>query len=273
MADPVILLTNDDGIHAPGLTALKRAIDRVGRVEVYAPDRNWSAAGRTMTFHKPLRVDEVRLSDGTVGHATSGAPSDCVALALLGLLPTPPQLVVSGINDGLNLGKDITYSGTVSAAMEGVRGGVPSIAVSQAVDEETAAKSDYTLAARFTAELARFLIESQALPSGVLLNVNVPYTPPGREPELRLTRLGGQAYSNYLVTGQDPRGRNYYWISGDPLTEVPPSQEGTDLWAIVRGAISVTPIHLDMTEYALLERLHGWEKRPWFRSDSESEET
>ncbi len=130
MAERLILITNDDGVNAPGLLALKKALESVARVEVYAPDRNWSAASRTRTFHKPLRVDEVRLLDGSRGFATSGTPSDCVSLALLGLLDRLPDLIVSGINDGLNLGRDVSYSGTVAAAMEGVRSGVPAVAVS-----------------------------------------------------------------------------------------------------------------------------------------------
>ncbi len=136
MSGRLILATNDDGINARGLMALKEELDRVARVEVYAPDRNWSAASRTMTFHKPLRVDRVRLLNGTVGHMTSGTPSDCVSLALLGLLDERPDLVVSGINAGLNVGQDIAYSGTVAAAMEGVRGGIPAIAVSMDVDTD-----------------------------------------------------------------------------------------------------------------------------------------
>lgn len=261
--DRVILVTNDDGVNARGLMALKEELDRVARVEVYAPDRNWSAASRTMTFHKPLRVDQVRLLNGTIGHMTSGTPSDCVSLALLGLLKERPDLVVSGINAGLNAGQDITYSGTVAAAMEGVRGGIPAIAVSLDIGTEEAEAPDYSRAARFAARLATFLLESNPLPPGILLNVNIPNLPPGRPAEVRVTRLGGLAYKNYLVTGEDPRGRSYYWITGDPLTEVPSEEEGTDIWAIANGFISITPIHLDMTEHALLRELKSWEERSW----------
>ncbi len=267
MPERLILVTNDDGVNAPGLTALKQELDRVARVEVYAPDRNWSAASRTMTFHKPLRVDRVQLLDGTVGHVTSGTPSDCVSLALLGLLDTRPDLVVSGINAGLNIGQDITYSGTVAAAMEGVRAGIPSVAMSFDVGIDPRTNSNYRLAARFAARLAEFLLEEHPLPRGILLNVNVPAVPQGRNPEVKITRLGGQAYKNYLVTGKDPRGRSYYWITGDPLTDVPPEEEGTDIWAIANGFISITPIHLDMTEYSLLKKLEDWEEHPWFSTD------
>lgn len=264
MSGRLILMTNDDGVNAHGLMALKEELDRVARVEVYAPDRNWSAASRTMTFHKPLRVDRVRLLNGSVGHMTSGTPSDCVSLALLGLLDERPDLLVSGINSGLNLGQDISYSGTVAAAMEGVRGGVPAVAVSFDTGAGGSEIPDYSHAASFAAQLAAFLLDSDPLPPGVLLNVNVPQLPPGRPPEVRLTRLGGLAYSNYLVTGEDPRGRNYYWITGDPLTKIPPEEEGTDIWAIANGFISITPIHLDMTEHTLLKDLRNWEERNWF---------
>ncbi len=268
MSERLILVTNDDGVNAPGLMALKEELGHVARVEVYAPDRNWSAASRTMTFHKPLRVDRVQLLDGTVGHMTSGTPSDCVSLALLGLLDARPDLVVSGINAGLNVGQDITYSGTVAAAMEGVRSGIPSVAMSFDVGTDPRPDADYGLAARFAAKLAAFLLESDPLPEGILLNVNVPsLVRPGAAPRVKLTRLGGQAYKNYLVTGKDPRGRSYYWITGDPLTDVPPEEEGTDIWAIKNGFISITPIHLDMTEYSLLEKLENWEARPWFSGD------
>lgn len=264
MTNPMILITNDDGVNAAGLMALKEELDPVAQVEVFAPDRNWSAAGRTRTFHKPLRVNRVRLLDGTVGHTTNGTPSDCVSLALLGLLKARPSLIVSGINPGLNVGRDITYSGTVAAAMEGVREGIPAVAVSVDVGTEPSESPGYALAAAFTARLAKFLLEEIPLPPGILLNVNVPCLPAGRTTEVRLTRLGGHAYSNYLVKGKDPRGRSYYWITGDPLTKIPPEEEGTDIWAIANGFISITPIHLDMTEYSLVETLQEWKERPWF---------
>lgn len=256
----VILITNDDGITAPGLLALKKALDTLGRAEVFAPDRNWSAASRTRTFHKPLRVDRVPLLDGGVGHATSGTPSDCVSLALLGLLDVRPNLIVSGINAGLNLGRDVSYSGTVAAAMEGARSGVPSVAVSYDTLQAPSDDLDYDRAAAFVRRLAAFLLSRPPLPTGTLLNVNVPYTPAGRALRTRLTRLGGEAYSNYLVTGKDPHGREYYWVTGDPLTGTAMHEEGTDIEAIAQGFVSITPIHLDMTEHALLGELRPWEK-------------
>ncbi len=258
MAERMILITNDDGVNAPGLLALKKALEPVARVEVFAPERNWSAASRTRTFHKPLRVDDVRLLDGSLGHATSGTPSDCVSLALLGLLDRLPDLIVSGINDGLNLGRDVSYSGTVAAAMEGVRAGVPAVSVSFDTSGDRSEMPDYTATAEFAARFAAFLLDQNELPPNIVLNVNVPYAPVGRKLEARITRLGGDSYSNYLVTGKDPQGRNYYWISGDPLTKGSTEAESTDIGAISAGFISVTPIHLDMTEHSLLESLASW---------------
>lgn len=261
MAERVILVTNDDGVNAAGLLALRQALSELGRVEIFAPERNWSAASRTRTFHKPLRVDEVRLLDGSVGHVTNGTPSDCVSLALLGLLDGTPDLIVSGINDGLNLGRDVSYSGTVAAAMEGVRSGVPAIAVSYDTVRDRTETPDYSAAAAFSSRLAGFFFEEGGFPVGNVLNVNVPYLPSTRALRAKITRLGGEAYSNYLVTGKDPQGRNYYWISGDPLTEVSPDETETDIAAIAAGLVSITPIHLDMTEHTLLERLRVLESR------------
>ena len=268
MDRPLILVTNDDGIHAPGLMAVKEELSTFARVAVYAPDRNWSAAGRTRTFHKPLRVSEVRLLDGSLGYVTSGTPSDCISLALLGLLEERPQLIVSGINPGLNLGQDVTYSGTVAAAMEGARDGIPSMAVSAdvAAEGEEADHAQYGVAAKVAGALASFILKKDSLPAGIILNVNVPPLPVGATPKILLTRLGGKAYSNYLVKGEDPRGRNYYWVSGDRLTEFSPEEEGTDIWAVAHGLVSITPLHLDMTEYALLDRFREWESRDWFES-------
>jgi len=219
MQDPLILVTNDDGVNAPGLLALNRALSEVAKVEVFAPERNWSAASRTRTFHKPLRVDEVRMLDGSMARVTNGTPSDCVSLALLGLLERKPDLIVSGINAGLNLGRDVSYSGTVSAAMEGVRVGIPAIAVSLDTISDPATEPNYDSAACFATRMARFILKGVEIPKGILLNVNVPYLPKQRPLEARVTRLGGAAYDNYLVTGKDPTGRNYYWVSGDPTTD------------------------------------------------------
>lgn len=253
-AQPLILVTNDDGVYSPGILALKDGLEQVGRVVVMAPDRNRTAAGHNKTMHKPLRVQRVTLSDGSRAFACSGSPSDAVALALLGLLPRKPDLVVSGINHGANLGHDVTYSGTVAAAMEGIIFDVPSIAVS--VDTwQRSDKAALVAAGGFAATLARQVL-ALGLPRGVLLNVNVPNLPLAEMSGVQVTRLGTRVYLDALVERLDPRGRPYYWIGGEAPTGEP--NEGTDVGALKQGAISVTPIHLDMTEYHVLDRLRDW---------------
>ncbi len=247
-----ILVTNDDGVDAPGLLALKTALDQVGEVVVFAPDHNWSVAGHTRIMHKPLRVGQVKLLDGTMAYTTTGTPSDCVALAVLGILPHKPDLVVSGINLGANVGQDLTYSGTVSAAMEGVINGIPSFAISL----DTYQDGDFSYAARFASRLASMVLE-KGLPSGTFLNVNVPNVPATEICGVQVTRLGKRVYRDVLIERQDPQGRNYYWIGGEPPTGV--MEEGTDIWALAHHCISITPLHLDMTEYRLLEAMQGWE--------------
>lgn len=247
-----ILVTNDDSIQSPGLLALKNALSAVGRVTVMAPDHNWSAGGHVKTLHKPLRVNEARLTDGTVVLTTNGAPSDCVALACLGIIPEPIDLVVSGINQGYNLGHDVTYSGTVTAAMEGVIFGIPSMAVSLGWGTEM----DYDVAARFAAKLAPKVLE-RGLPPYTLLNVNVPNLPADQIKGVLVTRQGLRKYRDELMKRLDPRGRPYYWIAGEPEDEL--EEEGTDVWAVRNGYISVTPLHLDLTAHGMLERLREWE--------------
>jgi 5'-nucleotidase len=249
---PHILITNDDGITSPGLLALKDALAEVGRVTVLAPNHNWSASGHVKTMHKPLRVDEVKLLDGTPALTTDGAPSDAVALAFLGLVEDPIDMVVAGINRGANLGHDVTYSGTVTAAMEGVIAGVPSIAVS--LNSRT--YDDFGVAGGFAARLTRDVMQRR-LPEGVLLNVNVPPLPADQIAGVIVTRMGLRIYRDELVRRLDPRGRPYYWIGGPAPTGV--EEEGTDIWAIAHGYISVTPIQLDLTAYGFLDTLRGWE--------------
>lgn len=238
---PRILLTNDDGVEAPGLLALVQALRAVAHVDVVAPDHNWSAAGHTKTMHKPLRVWTVTLADGTEARTTNGTPSDCVALALLGLLDRAPDLVVSGINAGANVGSDITYSGTVAAAMEAVVAGIPAIAAS--VDGFDIA--DPSVAAAFVARLAELALREMAThprdaeDSPLLLNVNVPNLPQSALRGVHITRLGRRVYRDALVERSDPRGRTYYWIGGEPPSGVP--EEGTDIGALEAGYVSVTP--------------------------------
>lgn len=250
---PHILITNDDGYQSPALLALARALRPLGQVTVFAPDHNWSAAGHTKTMHKPLRVTQSSLPDGTPLYITTGTPSDCVGLAMLGILPQPPNMVVSGINQGPNMGHDITYSGTVAAAMEGAVNGLPAIAASQ--DENEGQKGDLDFAANIIAQLARYLLEGGWIPNS-LLNVNFPALPPDQVRGIQATRLGRRIYRDVLIKRLDPKGRPYYWIGGDPPAGEP--EEGTDVGALARGYVSVTPINLDMTDEAQLAKLRQW---------------
>ena len=239
---PILLVTNDDGVHAAGLVALARALDDLGDVYVLAPEREQSACGHALTLHRPLRVEPVRER----WYAVNGTPSDCVNLGVLGFLPDRPVLVASGINHGTNLGDDVTYSGTVSAAMEGLLLGVPSIAVSLVPGGDFA---EAGRAARLVA--ARALVEG--LPPKTLLNVNVPAEPPRG---MRVTRLGHRVYSGRIVEQVDPRGRKHYWIGGgEPAWEL---LEGSDMSAVNEGFVSVTPVHLDLTSHRGLMEMRDW---------------
>jgi 5'-nucleotidase len=250
---PNILLTNDDGYQAPVLSALARALRSLGQVTVFAPDHNWSAAGHTKTMHKPLRIDRDTLPDGTPRFITTGTPSDCVGLALLGILPERPDLVVSGINHGANLGHDVTYSGTLAAAMEANVFGLPAIAASQEICD--ACEGDPEFAASRVALLARKVLE-HGLPPEIFLNVNFPALPPDKVRGIQLTHLGRRIYRDVLIERADPKGRPYYWIGGDPPDGEP--LPGTDIGALAQGYISVTPLTLDMTARAQLAELRAW---------------
>ena len=241
-----ILVTNDDGYLAPGLLILKQAMEKIGEVTVVAPDQNWSAGGHVKTLHKPLRLTKVTLTDGSAAYASSGAPSDCVALVNLGVIDFKPDLIVSGINPNPNLGHDVTYSGTVTAAMEGAMAGVPSIAVS--VEASTA----YEQAANFVAQLAPIVVQ-HGLPRDMLLNVNVPS---GEIKGVQITRMGTRVYHDELDARIDPRGMPYYWIGGQAPSGIP--DDGTDIGALHNGFISVTPVQLDMTAVNFLKTLRTW---------------
>lgn len=247
-----ILITNDDGIHADGLLALKLALDKIGRVYVVAPDRPRSACGHSITLHKPLRVDKVKLRDGSVAYSTNGTPSDCVSLALLGVVEGPVDLIVSGINRGPNLGWDLTYSGTVSAAMEGVIAGVQSFAISVTTYD---AEVDYSAAANLAVRLARVL-EHHKLPESTLLNVNVPSLPESEIKGIEVTSQGRRRYIGNMEKRSDPMGRDYYWLGGDPHKDC--LVEGTDVKAIADGKVSITPVHLDLTDYLALDDVRSW---------------
>jgi 5'-nucleotidase len=262
--DMHILVTNDDGVTAPGLLALARTMRSLGKVSILAPDRNWSGGGHVKTLDRPLRITETSLADGSTALASDGAPSDCVALALLGFLPEKIDLVVSGINPMANLGHDVTYSGTVTAAMEAVIWGVPAMAVSLNTDESHLGTLDYGASAEYARRIAQ-AIQQHHLPAGILLNVNVPYLPLEDIKGAQITRQGLRVYRDRLDQRIDPRGRAYFWIGGDAPTGIP--ENGSDFGALAQGYVSITPLQLDLTAYPALHLLSNWK---WGQEKSES---
>lgn len=250
-----ILVTNDDGITHPGLLALVSAMKTLGEVTVLAPDHNWSASGHVKTLHRPLRVLTTKLPDGTPAYMSDGAPSDCIALALLGYIDKKFDLVVSGINPGANLGDDVTYSGTVTAAMEAAIGGLPGIAISLDSPSNLQGERDFAAATTIAKRVAA-RVAAEGLPRNALLNVNVPYLPLEQIKGIRVTRLGLRVYRDELVRRDDPQGNPYYWIGGEAPSGVP--EEGTDVGALNEGYVSVTPLHMDMTAYNLMTEISAW---------------
>ena len=235
-----ILVTNDDGVFSEGIKLLAKALGELGEVVVVAPDREQSATGHALTLSRPLRLTKLEPN----WYAVDGTPTDCVNLALLHLLKDhKPDLVCSGINFGLNLGDDVTYSGTVSATFEGTLLGVPSLAFSQ----EVAEGFSFEPAARFARTLAAMVLDEKTLPEDLILNVNVPAGPIGG---VHFTRLGRRTYQQTVTEKLDPRGRKYYWIAGTPKWK---PETGTDYEAISSGRISITPLHLDLTYYPGLD--------------------
>jgi 5'-nucleotidase len=247
-----ILVTNDDGVYAPGLLALAREMRQLGKVSVLAPEHNWSASGHVKTMHRPLRVREVTLVDGSMAWTSDGAPSDCVALALLGYIPEKIDLVVSGINPNANIGHDVTYSGTVTAAMEAAIGGVPGIAFSVHAPEDFQGVLDYELVAPIARKVVA-TVENNGMAPTMLLNVNIPYLSEEQIKGIRITRQGLRVYRDALDRRLDPRGRPYFWIGGDAPTAIP--DEGTDFWALEQGYVSITPLQLDLTDFQELDHL------------------
>ncbi len=250
-----ILVTNDDGVQARGLLALAQEMRKLGRVTVFAPDHNWSASGHVKTLDRPLRVRETTLADGSAAFMSDGAPSDCVALPLLGLTD-PVDIVVSGINPYANISHDVTYSGTVTAAMEAVISGVKGVAVSLHSPEGFKDHLDYSTAAIAGRRVVEKVM-TDGLPEGVLLNVNVPYL---KENELKgymITRQGLRVYRDALDQRIDPRGKPYYWIGGEAPTGV--DEPGTDFGALTQGYVSITPLQLDLTSYKAMDVLRKWE--------------
>jgi 5'-nucleotidase len=251
-----ILVTNDDGVLAPGLLALAGEMQKLGRVSILAPDRNWSGGGHVKTLDRALRVREIYLPDGTLAFASDGAPSDCVALATLGFIKEPIDLVVSGINTGANLGHDVTYSGTVTAAMEAMIAGIPAIAVSLETLDGHVGEIDYRPAARAALKVVRQVIQN-GLSHEILLNINVPFLPDEKIRGFTLTRQGLRVYHSRLDERIDPRSKPYYWIGGDAPTGVP--ERGTDVGALAEGFVSITPLQLDLTAYRALTDLNTWQ--------------
>ena len=256
-----VLLTNDDGIDAEGLQALRRELLGVEGLElaVIAPDSNRSATARSITIRRPLWVEEVDFGDGTVGYATDGTPVDCVRLATLGLIEGfQAELIVSGINHGSNLGDDITYSGTVAAALEGVVLGLPAIAVSQQskareLDFRLGREFDFSTAARFVAAIVD-QIDDVPLPEGTLLNVNVPA---GDVQGIEVARLGKRVYRDELSLLEDDGARRRYRMYGEAPDHV--KDDGTDLAAVAAGRIAVTPLHFDLTDEPGIETLDRYD--------------
>jgi 5'-nucleotidase len=244
---PLILVTNDDGVGAPGIAALAEALRQLGDVIVAAPDRERSATSHSISLDRPLRVDE--LEPGVF--SIDGTPVDCVYLALLHLVPRRPDLCVSGINNGYNLGSDVFYSGTVAAALEAALRDVPAIALSQ----ERRRPTDFTHAANFSRSLVREVLArgERAIPAGALLNVNLPAGALGGH---QVTRLGKRVYRDQVVVREDLRGRAYYWIGGpeEDATDLP----GSDCTAVRARLASITPLSLDLTHGPMLEEMAGW---------------
>ncbi|WP_347491000.1 5'/3'-nucleotidase SurE [Desulfoscipio sp. XC116] len=260
-----VLLSNDDGINAPGLRTLRKSLALLGEVLVVAPDRERSGTGHGITTYKPLRTKKITFSDGTYGWSVNGTPADCVKLAIEALMPRKPDIVVSGINLGANLGTDVLYSGTVSAAIEGIINGIPSMAISLTSSES----SDFSQAAAFALHIVPLLIDADRDIKNILVNVNVP---PGKPRGMKITRLGMRRYVNVFDKRTDPRGNVYYWMAGKPEDTIPEPPAGhaaakantnanlatnvdIDVHAINNNYISITPLHFDLTDFAAIKHI------------------
>lgn len=243
-----ILVTNDDGVDSPGLGALASALTGLGTVYVVAPNRERTAVGHALTLHKPLRITRLKARV----YSVSGTPTDCVNLAIKKIIKGKIGLVVSGINKGVNLGDDVTYSGTVSAALEGIIMGVPSIAVSQ----EGKAHFHFRVGATYARRVARMVLE-RGLPEETLLNVNIPDRPSRMIQGVRITTLGRRRFDNPIIEKLDPNGRKYYWIAGTRISWN--RQANSDHSVVRKGYVSITPIRLDVTHHGALEYLKGWD--------------
>ncbi len=248
---PKILVTNDDGIFAPGIFALWEAMTEIGDVTVVAPDTEKSAVGHAITLIDPIRVQEVRRKDGFVGFAVKGTPADCVKIAIRSLMESTPDIVISGINSGANVGNDIIYSGTVSAATEGTILGIPSIAISLSAFKNRDWASPMVVAKTVVKKVI-----ANGLPLGTLLNVNVPNIPIESIKGYKITTQGNSVFRDHFEKREDPRGRTYYWMTGRVVVD---SDKSTDSYAIQNDYISITPIHYQLTEESFLKTLKNWE--------------
>lgn len=248
---PTILVSNDDGFFAPGIYALWEAMSKIGNVTVVAPDSEKSAVGHAITITDPIRVQEVSGKNGYNGFAVKGTPADCVKLACSALMEIKPDIVVSGINAGANMGNDIIYSGTVSAATEGTILGIPSVAFSLTSIRGGDFNGAQTIAKKIVENV---LIHG--LPKDILLNVNVPNIPYSSLKGILITKLGNRVFKDSFEKREDPRGRYYYWMSGEHIED---KELGTDGVAISEGFVSITPIHHRLTEHAFIDTLNTWE--------------
>jgi 5'/3'-nucleotidase len=247
-----VLISNDDGIYAPGIKALAEEIGTIGDVIVVAPDKQQSAVGHAITMNSPLRVQKVHRDDKFFGYAVSGTPADAIKLAVRSLLPQKPDLVISGINHGSNTAISVIYSGTVSAATEGTILGIPSFAISLT----TYGEADFSFAASFAKKLA-LMIMKKGLPKGTLLNVNVPAIPAPEIKGVIVTKQGKSVWNDEFESRRDPNNREYFWLKGD-LLELD-EDEDVDQRAILNNKVSITPIHFDLTDYSMYETMKQWD--------------
>ena len=245
---PRILCTNDDGIHAPGLGILVEAARQLGDVTVVAPDRQQSATSHSLTVHRPLRMTRIDPSS----HVIDGTPTDCVLIAVNSLMPSPPDFVFSGVNHGPNMGEDVLYSGTVAAAMEGTILGIPSVAVSFASRaEDRLAGYGPSLTG-----ILRSLVGRPDFPDETFFNINLPDIPSDELKGVRITTLGRRVYSDSLTRREDPSGREYFWIGGGVSSWS--GRDDSDFRAVRAGYASLTPLHLDLTNYSLINEVKTW---------------
>lgn len=250
-----ILVSNDDGVRSEGILALANAMRTIGKTYILAPDRNWSATGHVKSLSRPLRIQEVKLEDDSMAWACDGSPSDCVSMGLHNFFGVNFDLVVTGINTTANLAQDITCSGTVTAAMEAAIHGIPAVAFSLDTSTLHGKKANYDEAAFWIQKIIRVAKNHPFAPLS-LLSVNIPALPANHIKGFQITRLGQRIYRDQLEKRTDPRGHDYYWILGKEPHGIP--QAGTDIGALQEGYVSITPLHLDMTAYHLMQNVQSW---------------